>query len=66
MPDKVCICAPIICRWCCCSAVRPWMGTWALTTAVAEVLTGEAVNWCCTGGAGRGLGDCDIGGMSCW
>lgn len=41
------------------------MGTWALTTVAADVLTGGEVNWCCAGGAGGGLGDCDIGGMSC-
>ncbi len=41
------------------------MGTWALTTAVAEVLTGGAVNWCGAGGAGGGLGDWDMGGISC-
>lgn len=65
MPDRVWICAPTNCRRCCCSAVRPWMGTWVLTTAVEEVLTGGVVNWCCAGGAGGGLGDCDIGGISC-
>lgn len=41
------------------------MGIWVLTT-VGDVLTGGAVNWSCAGGAAGGLGDCDIGGISCW
>lgn len=64
MDDRVCICAPTTCSWCCCTAVRPWIGTWVFTTAVAQALTGGAVNWCCAGGAGGGLGDCDRG-ISC-
>lgn len=65
-PDRVCICAPTKCRRCCCSADKPWMGSWVLTTAVDEVFTGGAANWCCAVDAAGGLGDCDTGGISCW